>query len=67
MKDCSRKFTREFTWSITKDQAEKNMGPMSDMEFDHYCRVFENLFKNEYESITDILREDWEEFKDWVV
>ncbi|MDA9016536.1 hypothetical protein N9H63_00900 [bacterium] len=64
--DCSRKFERTFTWSVTKDQAESYMGPMSDEEFDHYCRVFEEVFKNEYIGTFEILKDDWDEFSTWV-
>ena len=65
--DTSRKFERTFNWSITKDQAEKYVGPLSDLEFDHFCKVFEEVFYNEYQGTLELFREDWAEFKTWDV
>jgi len=64
--DVSKKFERTFKWSITKDQAEQYMGFMTDEQFDHYCFVFEEVFRNEYMGTFEILRDDWESFEDWV-
>ena len=63
--DLSRKFERTFNWSITKDQAEHYVGPLSDKEFDHFCKIFTELFYNEYNEILENLKEDWEEYKTW--
>ena len=66
--DVSKKFERTFNWSITKNQAEGYVGPLSDKEFDHFCKVFENVFYIEYESILDNFRDDyWEEYESWDV
>ena len=63
--DVSKKFQREFKWTITKDQAESYMGPMNDQQFEHYCLVFEEVFKNEYIGTFEILKDDWDEFSTW--
>lgn len=66
--DLSRKFERTFNWSITKDQAEKYVGPLSDKEFDHFCKVFEDVFSSYYEGTFELFQEDyWNEFRYWDV
>lgn len=62
--DTSKKFERTFNWSLTKDQVESRLGPMSDKEFDHFCKTFEIVFFDYYQNTLDILIQDWEEFKE---
>jgi len=53
--DISKKFERIFNWSLTKDQVESRLGPISDKEFDHFCKTFEIVFFDYYQNTLDVL------------
>jgi hypothetical protein len=60
-----KKFEREFKWSLTKDEVESYIGPISDEQFNIFCNHFETTYLGEYERLLETYRDEWKWMKPW--